>query len=146
MQPPWMNDESVPFQTVTLERLRFGLYQVISRDLTEDLVNPVQMEWMVRHLSRDIVFQVRAFIAAQHLDRAVVKYPANWREAVKASLYRWCSYAGGGHWPWFGEDFAPRYWPVQERVVTIDVKALYPKIAMPNERHQVVVMREERAT
>ena len=143
MQPPWTNDEPVSFQTATLERLCFSLHQAISRDLIVDLANPVQLERVERYLSRDTVFQIRAFIAAQHLERAVVKYPTNWREAAKVALYHWCSYAGGGHWPWFGEDYGPKRWPVREKVVTIDIKALYPNIAMPNERHTVVVMREE---
>ena len=90
-----------------------------------------------------LVYNLRIGIAAQHLDKAVVKYPLNWREAAKQVLYHWCSYAGGGHWPWFGEDFGPKRWPVQENVITIDVKALYPKIAIPDQQHTVQVFRQE---
>lgn len=136
MQP----SDRVTYQRIDLERVRFAAQMAISKELIEDVATPIQTQWLEDRITDTLVYQIRTGIAAQHLDRAVIKHPLNWWEAVKAALYQWCSY---DHWPWFGEDIGPKCWPVKEKVVTIDVKALYPLVAMPNEKHVVTVMRQE---
>lgn len=138
-----MYSESVSIQTVTLERLAFAVNTAVSRELIDDLASPIKGEWLAREMAHRLVYQLRTGIASQHLDRATVRHPATWWDGVKQAFYHWCGYAGGGHWPWFGEDYGPRKWPVQENIITIDVKALYPKVAMKDERHTVVVFRQE---
>ena len=131
--------DTVSYHKVVLDRLVFAAQTAVSKNLIEDLASPLQTQWVESHIRDAMVFQIRTGIAAQHLDRAVVRYPATWREAMRAAFYAWCA---RGHWPWFG-DYGPKRWPVCEHVVTIDVKALYPKIAMPSQRHTVMVLREE---
>lgn len=131
----------VSYETVNLERLTFAVHHAVSRELIDEMATPIQAGWLSNRIADELVYQVRVGIASQHLDRATVRYPADWKQSVKAALYQWCKW----HWPWFGE-YAPKRWPVREHVVTINVKALYPKIAMPDQRHTVTVLRQETDT
>ena len=126
---------------VTLERLRLGVDHAMSREL--EWASPIEVERAEDYLRDAVVYRFRTEVAAQNLEHATVTHPASWWDAVKQAFYRWCSYDGGGHWPWFGEDFGPKKWPVKERMITIDVKALYPSIVMPDHQHHIKVFRRE---
>lgn len=119
--------------SVTLERMTFAVHQYISPELAADFGNAPSVQVLEQHVYGGLVVQLRQHVYAQSLDQATVRYPATWRDAVKDRLYSWLR---SGHWPWAADLLEPRY-PVGWQETTIDVKALYPKIAMPNERHAV---------
>lgn len=124
--------------TIDLERMTFAAQQVIGRHLANEFAMPVQARFQER-MYGDLALQVRLEVFAQHLDRATVRYHETWRDAVKDRLYAWLR---SGHWPW-GADLAERRWPIRWHETIIDVKALYPKIGFPHERHSVTVVRIE---
>ena len=126
------------FERVDLDRLTFAFGRAISAKLVDTFAIPAEVA--IIRTADEIAFRIRQDVLAQHLERATVRYPATWREAVKAAFYVFCA---AGHWPWFAE-YAAKRWPVVEHIVQIDVKALYPKIACPHESHHVTVLRQVR--
>ena len=117
--------------TVTLERMAFSVQQYISKDLFDFGMQPkVQV---IEYAAHQLAMQVRQYVYGEHLDARTVRYPATWRDAVKDRFYAWLR---SGHWPWGADLLEPRY-PVKWQEVTIDVKALYPKISMPQEHHSI---------
>lgn len=120
--------------SVTLERMTIGAQQYISSRLLNDFgMRPTVRIEQVAY--EQLALQVRQYVYSQQLDQSTVRYPATWRDAVKERLYAWLR---SGHWPW-GADLLEPHYPVEWRDVTIDVHALYPKIAMPHERHSIHV-------
>jgi hypothetical protein len=138
-----MTDRYVKTETTPLDRLTFAISQHISESVIEDLANPPQIRWLTDSITSSVRMVLRTDIFAQHLDRAVVKHPETWLDAVKQALYAWFGSDIYGHWPWFG-DYARKRWPAKIRTIEIDVKALYPKIAAPTERHYITVLRHEK--
>ncbi len=119
--------------TVTLERMKFAAQQHISRALLDDFGNVPDVSILEDHWYGGLAIQVRQYVYGEHLEDRTVRYPATWRDAVRDSLYAWLR---SGHWPW-GADLMEARWPIKWQEVSIDVKALYPKISMPQERHSI---------
>lgn len=127
-----------PYTRINLERLTFLAQTYVSKELVDEFALAPSVRVMEEYACNALIYQLRQEVLSQHLDRATVRYPENWREGAKEALYTWLS----RHWPWFGE-YAAERWAVRYRVVEIDVKALYPKIAMPEHRSIVTVLRRE---
>lgn len=72
----------------------------------------------------EIHVQIRQLVVAQDLADREVRYPRDWWQAFKAR--------------WFPA-WALRRWPVEETVVTFEVRALYPKVALPRQEHYLMV-------
>ena len=105
---------------VTLEKITFAVQACISPKLAQDFaIMPEARAFMDSWLD-SIIVQVRQGILSQKLDEITVCYPADWWQAVK-------------------ERFAPKWflcrWPVEYNKTVIDVRAVYPKMAIPNETH-----------
>lgn len=112
------------YKTIELEKLRLGLSHAISNELLDADVN-------VRHFITDMmVAEVRGFVWAEKesVRRQEIKYPRDWWQAVK-------------------ERFAPRWflirYPVDYKVVVLDVKAIYPDFnpAMPKHQHRLLIQK-----
>lgn len=128
-------------QTIDLERMTFAAQQTIGAELAHDFTLPSRVEVQEQRY-RGLAISVRQEVYSQHLERAMVRYPETWRDAVKDRLYAWLR---AGHWPW-GADLAEKRWPVRWYQATIDVKALYPKVGLPHERHILKVLRQDELT
>lgn len=126
------------FTTTTLERMTFGAQQAFSQELAGDVAMPGKLS-IAEHMGLNLALSVRQEIYAQHLEKAIVRYPETWKDAVLNRFYGWLR---SGHWPW-GADLMEARWPAQWHEVSIDVKALYPKIGLPHERSVVRVERAE---
>lgn len=132
--------DSIRVETVQLERLAYLINQCISQKIVQDLVAvPPRTEVFFDHICHGVVVQVRQEILAEHLDRATVRYPQDWWEAFKEHLYAhlWV------HWPW-GIEYAKKRWPVLYRFITMESKALYPRLSIPNHKPIVTVLRHEK--
>jgi hypothetical protein len=126
----------------TLERFTFMTRRLISQNLINDFAVEPTIETYVMHEMNALAVQVRQDLLNQHLERATVTYPETWVDACKQAFYAWLGTGETGHWPWFGE-YASNRWPVTMHVTTVDVKALYPKIALPDREHVVTVWRND---
>lgn len=123
------------FSKIELDNLAFGAQQRISAELLENFGIPPKVSAQYDMLTHSVALNIRQEVYAQHLERATYTTWATWRDAVKERVYAWLDW----HWP-IGAEIGRKRWPVQWRKTTIDVKALYPKIGLPHERHSVMVM------
>ena len=121
-----MSGERVSVQTITLEKVRLACEASISRQAIEGMLDSrVTMieDWMMSRWRA----QIDGFIWGKTIERHEIAYPLDWWQAVKK---RW----------------APRWWlnrwPVQERTLTIELKALYPtlKYMVPKHEPRLVLM------
>jgi len=121
-------DPAVNVDEVVLKRLRFGLWQRLTKELAESFaIDPdIAVEAFMDWAAGSIAVHVKQDILAQQLDKVTVHYPADWRQAVK-------------------ERFAPEWftqrWPVRYSETVVDVQALYPRIALPREQDVAVIVR-----
>jgi hypothetical protein len=72
-------------------------------------------------LERAVTYQVRGFLWSRSLKRYEVRWPANWKEAVKER--------------WFPE-WALRRWPVKYSSKRMELKAVWPTLRMEVPDHQ----------
>ena len=76
-----MNDE-LPYRIVTLEKIRLGLSVAVSKYLLDSTVD-IDSDALRHH----VIVHVEGYLwGKQHKER-IIKYPCNWREAVKERLY-----------------------------------------------------------
>lgn len=105
---------------VTLEKFKFVVLACVTEELASEFVNEPDVAFSLFETWAEdtITVRVKQEILGEHLERAEVRYPLNWKEAVK-------------------DRFAPEWfkarWPVREKVVKIDVRALYPKMSIPED-------------
>ena len=113
---------------VQLEKFTASAFTIISKELADELATAPDLNVSAATglVCNDLVAIMKLHIWGQQLDKVDVKYPANWKEA-------------------FREEYFPKFllkrFPVKYTTKTIDVKVLYPKIALPNEKHVVNVTR-----
>ncbi len=104
----------------TLEKITLAVQIPISMGLAKDFAIEPQVHIFMDELLNGLVIQVRQGILSQQIENIVVMYPADWWQAVK-------------------ERFAPEWflerWPVEYNKTVVDVRAVYPKMALPDEAH-----------
>lgn len=105
----------------TLEKMRFGIQSLITEDLLADM-SQVELLSFFEHRTNEMVFSLRMTLMGQMLKEIQVSYPADWKEAIK-------------------ERFAPKWflkkYPVKYTEVELTASAVYPLIALPDEKHFV---------
>lgn len=69
-------------------------------------------------------YRLRKFIAAQELEEVSVTFPASWWDAVKLRFAPACVLA---------------LWPAKEITVELKAKALYPSIALPEQKNHIIL-------
>ena len=127
-----MTETGVMFDQVLLERLRATAQTYIPRELAEDFANEpdVEVSGFGSFLKQHVCLEVRQTVVGQGpYSYPTAKYPQDWKEAIKLR-------------------FAPAWfldrWPVKWETVTFDARIVYPKIALPHDKHHIaVIVRKE---
>lgn len=134
-----MNEQVPTFETVTLERMRFGWQQFVSEELADAFAIEPRAT-IYREMFHGLRFQITQEVFAQHLDRRSARYPTTWKDGAKEALYAWLGY----HWPVMGDLLKARY-PIRYTTIEIEAKMLYPKVNVPDQSVRfAVITRQER--
>lgn len=112
--------EFVPYKSVQLEKLTYGMNLSVSVEAGQDFTDHY------------IAYQVFGYVWAQDArKREVIKYPLDWWEAFKAR--------------WFPAWLLERY-PVLYRVHEFEVKATYPDLNIQNHQPVLRLLKHEYTT
>lgn len=121
--------ERVETESVQLERMKLVIMTRLSAELCRSFGESpeVAVTDALDFMTDDIAVRVVQRVWGRELQRQEVKYPVNWREAVKD---RWLP------------GWAKKRWPVRYRVVMLTARELYPRLAFPpgTVRGQVVTV------
>lgn len=127
--------ERVETESVQLERMKLVIMTRLSAELCRSFGESpeVAVTDALDFMTDDIAVRVVQRVWGRELQRQEVKYPANWREAVKD---RWLP------------GWAKKRWPVRYRVVMLTARELYPRLAFPpgTVRGQVVTVEKSELT
>ena len=119
-----------PFVTTTdhLEKMK----AIVLKRITESDVRMaiarvnVDIDEYAAFTADEMLIRLKAEVLGEHIKLPVIRYPANWKEAVK-------------------ERFAPfwflRWWPVQYAEKAFDVRVVYPMMALPHVAHSIAGVR-----
>ena len=121
----YIDCESAPYETVTLEKVRIGLNTAISPHLLESDVRLAE-DLLTNH----IMVEIRGMVWAEKesVKHQEVKYPADWWQAFKERWFR---------------GWMRRRWPIRYCIVSLDVRAIYPdfKPAMSHREMRLAIQR-----
>ena len=119
-------------KTVSLEKIRFGMQQVFSDHFLD-----AQAESFVDHLVGQFGVRVSGYLWGESVKSYTVRYPRDWKEALKEKWYEIDDY----YLRWLPESFKRKH-PVIYTVHNLDLKALYPdiKVSLPDNRHTLMMM------
>lgn len=112
--------------TVALERFRIAALRYVSEELLRYFAITPEVDWYehLRFVGDELVLQARQQVLGTTLERVVVEYPADW-------------------WQAFRQRWAPAWWlrryPVCCTRRTVEVRALYPKLALPASEARAVL-------
>jgi hypothetical protein len=125
-----VNDPMV-YNEVHLEQMKLVLASYITAELAEQFaIEPtVEINSMLKWHGDEIVLRVVQKIYGREMERIEVRYPADWWQALKE---RWFP-------PW-----AKRWWPVQETVIDLVARELYPRVALPDHGPTIALDYHER--
>lgn len=105
------------FETRTLEMFNVMSTQMISRMQAEHGIGGRFKAHAFLPATMDaLVFQLVGYLAADHVDSVTIAYPRDWWEAVKQR---------------FAPSWFTKRYPVVETRHVVDLKAVYPKIPLP---------------
>jgi hypothetical protein len=115
---------------VDLEKIKFAVLAYVSKELAEEfaIAPTAKITDHLNWFSEQIVLQIRQDVFGKQVDIVEIRYPADWWQAFKER--------------WFPKWLLKRY-PVIETIETIDIKALYPTINIPNHRAIINVWETE---
>ncbi len=120
-----MRDDSWPelvnVRSVTLQKYRL----VQDATLSHRFAEPFRVEKWETEMLDAVRYRMIQYVWGEELQRQEVKYPADWWEAFKER--------------WFPKRMKAR-WPVKYRTVTLEARALYPLVSMPNKENVVNVL------
>ena len=117
--------EQVEFERIDLEKFRVTVLHEMTMALFDDFaMRPVvDLSLHARWSADTIAFRVKQAVYGETLDTLEIDRPATWFQMLKEQ-----------HAPyWF-----KRRWPVRYTTETYDARALYPKLAMPDEANNRV--------
>lgn len=115
-------DNETTLKKVELERQLCSGYFTIA-DLDELWFSEAEKQLSIR--SNQCIYTIKTFIAAQQLERLQAMYPIDWWQAVKQRFFpKW---------------LAKKY-PIKYKYIRLEARALYPRVAIPNEKHGIVLM------
>ena len=105
----------------TLQKFKFALEGRISQEMAQDC----PMEVYVDYMAKDIVYKLTRDVLGEKLD--TIKYPENWKEAVKEAFFNWIKSAKI-------RSFLSERHPVKYK--TYNAMMYYPKMAIPEQEHE----------
>lgn len=116
------------FESIILER-----FQVAARRALVDTelvgMDDIELVTWYDNILRELVVYIRAYLTSEKLAEIHVKYPQDWWQAFKEY--------------WFPK-WLLRKFPVQYHEEHYDVRAFYPKISLPREKHYVRIIRTDK--
>jgi len=118
--------DELKYQTVCLEKF----CAVVRKTFPSELISRSNLEiasFLEPEFDR-IVLELRAYLASEKLSCIDIKHPKDWWQAFKER--------------WFPKWLLRRY-PVQYHEEHYDVRAFYPKVSLPEERHFVRILKKE---
>lgn len=113
--------DRVDVREVKLEKLKLMLLQKMSEEFAEGA--DIDFEYFCDWTTNDIMMRVVQIVWGQRLKRIEIQYPANWWQHFKKR--------------WFPE-WAKKRWTVVYEKTRVNVYAIYPDIAFPRERHNII--------
>lgn len=117
---------------VELERFTLGAMEHITPELARHFACPARVDVSVDNAFYfdDIVLRVMQAVYGETLESVECEWPADWWQAFKGR--------------WF-PGWALRRWPVRLDGATLEARAMYPKVSMPEEPHKIVLDARHRA-
>jgi hypothetical protein len=118
--------EDPTIREVTLEKFKLVAVQYLTPELLEHFGEPAQIEFSehVSFMFDEIALRIVQKVWGREVDRVEHQWPANWWEAFKE---RWM--------PKWAKD----RWPIQYSTCTLIAQEMYPKVAMPEREHSIVL-------
>ncbi len=127
------NDPPIIGEPLTSNRENLEMMEaVVLKCVTESDIRAViarvdvDFEEYASFLTDDLLIRLKAEVLGEHIRLPAIRYPANWKEAVK-------------------ERFAPLWflkrWPVQYAEKAFDVRVVYPMMALPHVVHSIAAVR-----
>ena len=118
--------EHVEFERIDLEKFRVIVLTYLSKELMADFAVPpvLDVEGTAIGAMMDMTLtRIKQEILGETLGVLEIKRPATWLQMLKEQ-----------HAPYW----VKRRWPVRYATETHDARALYPKLALPDEKHNYV--------
>jgi hypothetical protein len=111
--------------TVTLEKLKIGAQQALSKHLADAQVN-----FDNNIIYEQLVMQVRGFIWSEQHQHIDIKYPFDWWQSFKERWFR---------------GWMLQRWPVKYKTHSLDVKTLYPNYrpVVPDQEYRLRIFHQE---
>lgn len=134
-------EPSVEITSVELQAFQFA----VQEEMPDVQLRNVQVESFRDQIARRMAWRLRASLYGEQLQQQTVTYPKNATQVLKQGIIRF--FAAGawpwaGHWPWLA-DYISRRWPVEYTTITLNARALYPKLSLPHESHVVHIARTD---
>ena len=119
-------------EATTLEKIKFAVMQELEKSEWAKVVDSVEISEMARWQYDTICLMVRGHIWGETGGHREIRYPRDWREAVRE---RWLP------------AWVKAIWPVRYTVIDVTAKVTYPdlRVSLPSEPHRIVpyIRREE---
>jgi len=123
-----------------IERVELELMKVTGRAAIPDGFRSRMKLDVYHEQAKMLVMRLTAYVATQNVEEVFVKYPADWKEAVKEywlpRLYR-SRWIPRFIWGWI------RAKPVRYTRVVLRAKRVYPNLVIPRQVHCIHLLREE---
>lgn len=116
------------FGECILERFKVTVSKVLG-DAEPIALSNLELEHYFNEVLDAMVLRLNAYLASEKLQHIVVRYPKDWWQAFKERFFpKWLL----------------RRFPVQYHEEHYEVRAFYPYVSLPNERHYVRIVRLEK--
>ena len=114
------------WRQIELEKLKCVVLKSIPDALHDKMVADgvrCDISDQYQFVADEMLIRLVAEVTAQRITLPAIRYPTDWKEAVKKRFFpKW----------------ALKRWPVRYTVEEFDVKVIYPMIALPKERHNII--------
>lgn len=113
-------------ERIDLEKFRLIMLTYLTDELMEDFAIPPVLDvsrTLAGAMMDTTMTRIKQEIIGETLGTLEIAHPATWWQMLKEQ-----------HAP----DWLKRRWPVRYTTETYDARALYPKLAMPDEKHNHV--------
>jgi len=126
-----MLDDKSSYRTIRLEKIRFGMLQTFQEKFLD-----ANAELFTDYLLAGFRVRVNGYLWGESVKTYTVRYPKDWKEALKEKWYAVDDYC----LRWIPASFKRKH-PVIYTVHDFDLKALYPdiKVSLPSYEHSLMM-------